>query len=210
MRRLLTVLIILLGMGLLPSPAAAQQPADSARAAALRDYHGPDLEGKDGPLAKAGLDLLVLYHEYRAFKKRNRDATFTPSGAGLQVTNGHVTIDAIATDSAEALQTDLQALGLKRAATAGRIVSGRLPIGRIPELAELRSLRGAVPSSMRTRDSRARPAPDLAQPPADTATAPDSAGTSTEEDHETFGTGEVLAVLSVVAGLLGLFYFLRR
>lgn len=170
-------LAVLLGL-FLPSPTAAQQPADSIHRAALEDFHGPDLEGKDGPLAKAGLDLLVLYHEYRAFQQHGEDA-FRPSVSGVRVRNGRVSVDAIATDGAEHLRADLEALGLTDAATAGRIVSGQLPIDSIPGLATVETLRGVAPSRMRTHSGRNQPSPASPDSPpsldaasSDTASAP--------------------------------------
>lgn len=222
--------LLLLGLAGLPHPATAQQPTDSIRAAALRDYHGPDLEGKDGPLAKVGLDLLLLYHEYKASQEHDGDTTFTPSTSEYQVTDGFVTIDAVATETARALRADLKALGLKDAATAGRIVSGQFPLNRIPALADVESLRSVVPAQMETRSDRVRPSPTPLRPSPDTSAAPDSEKTppddstqalppdtaqtgseeSAAEDNATIGTGETLIVLSVLAGLLGLFFFFRR
>lgn len=193
MPRVSTVLVlaVLLGLPFAP-PAAAQQPADSIRAAALRDVHGPDLEGKDGPLAKAGLDLLLLYHEYRAARAQG-NVPFTPSLSGARVIDGDVVIDAVARDTAAVLRADLEALGLTDAATAGRLVSGRLPIDSIPALATLESLRGVVPAQMRTHEKRsapaapkgttsrppARPAPAPAPSPPDSATGPEATDPAT-------------------------------
>ncbi|MEF8940863.1 MAG: hypothetical protein V5A22_13545, partial [Salinivenus sp.] len=171
-------LAVLLGV-LSASPTAAQQPADSIRAAALRDFHGPDLEGKDGPLAKAGLDLLVLYHEYQAFRRRGDDA-FRPSVSGMRVRNGRVTVDAIARSTAEQLRAALEEIGLRDAATAGRIVSGQLPIDSIPALATVEALRGVAPSRMRTHSDRDRPSPASPGPPSPPVTAsPDTASSDT-------------------------------
>lgn len=170
-------LAVLLGV-LSASPTAAQQPADSIRAAALRDFHGPDREGKDGPLAKAGLDLLVLYHEYRAFRRRGGDA-FRPSVSGIRVRDGRVTVDAIATNTAEQLRPALEEVGLADAATAGRIVSGRLPIDSIPALATVEALRGVAPSRARTRPGRDRPSPASPEPPSPPVTAPPGAAPDT-------------------------------
>lgn len=229
-------LAVLLGV-LSASPAAAQQPADSIRAAALRDFHGPDLEGKDGPLAKAGLDLLVLYHEYRAFRRRG-DGAFRPSVSGVRVRNGRVTVDAIATNTAEQLRAALEDVGLRDAATAGRIVSGRLPIDSIPALATVEALRGVAPSRMRTHSERDRPSAASPEPPSPPVTAPpdtassdtassdtsapsqtgpapppDSAAASAEAPaprDEGLGTAGILALLASAAGLLVLFFLVRR
>lgn len=175
----LAVLVTVAGA---PFLVAAQQPDDGPRAAALRDYHGPDREGKDGPLAKAGLDLLLLYHEYRAHRTGDRDASevgsereqgregFTPSVSGVRTANGHVTIDAIATGAADTLRKALENLGIKEVAVAGQVVSGRLPINQIPALARLESLQGASPSRMQTRSDRPRTPPSSEKSPSDTTT----------------------------------------
>ncbi len=244
MPRSVVLVVLLLGMSV--SVAAAQQPADSIREAALRDYHGPDREGKDGPLAKAGLDLLVLYHEYRAHRENGADTTFSPSVPGVRVADGRVTVDAIAADAAGTLRKELEALGLTNAATAGRVVSGRFPIEEVPALAKLESLRGVAPSRMQTRtDSgpsggnvvqpekeQAQPTPsrdtstrsegqvpspddDTSQAPPPTPPSPDSTGvnadaSSNETADSPLGTGGLLGIVAVLAGLLGLFFVLRR
>ena len=201
-----SVVLVVLLLGMTVPFAVAHQPADSLRAAALRDYHGPDLEGKDGPLAKAGMDLLVLYHEHRAYREDGADTTFRPSVPGVRVADGRVTVDAIAAASADTLRRELEALGLTNAATAGRVVSGRFPLDRVPALAKLESLRGVAPSQMQTRtapesgggavvqpeEEQAPPAPshdsstpseETAPPPTDTSQSPsppDSAGGSAD------------------------------
>lgn len=188
---------------LLPAlPAAAQQPADSLRAEALKDYHGADMTGKDGPLAKAGLDLLMLYHEYRAFQRQGGD-TFSPSVSGGRVTDGHVTIDAIAQDEARQLRADLKDLGVKDAAAAGRVVSGRLPIDQIPALAKLESLRGVALSQMETQENVSPPTPSEMVPktPDDTASASSDAGDSLSEE-DSGGDDGVLAFLLGLFGVL--------
>jgi hypothetical protein len=181
----------------LPSAAAAQQPSDSLRAAAMTDYHGPDLSGKDGPFAKAGLDLLLLYHEYRAFRERGGD-TFSPSVGGVQVSDGYVTIEAIAATTARALRTDLKALGVTDAATAGRLVSGRLPIDQIPALAKLETLRGVVVSRAQTHGNTSATEPSRAVPDKETL-AESNAG---KESSDGGADGGMLLFLLGVVGLL--------
>lgn len=189
---------------LLPAlPAAAQQPADSLRTEALQDYHGTDMTGKDGPLAKAGLDLLMLYHEYQAFQRRDGD-TFSPSGAGGRVADGHVTIDAIAQDEAQQLRADLKTLGIKDAAAAGRIVSGRLPIDQIPALAKLESLRGVALSQMETQGGVSSPTPSRITPqtPSDTVPASSAMEESSSEKAPGGGGGMLVFLLGVLGVLL--------
>jgi hypothetical protein len=146
--------------------AFAQQPAETARARALCDFHGSDGTGKDGPLAKAGLDLLLLYHRARLLP--DSSASALPSSM-LQVRNGHVSIDAIASATPEQLRYDLDSLGLQDGAQAGRVVSGWFPIDQVPALARLSSLRGVQPARAQTRDA-------LSAPPSVPLQPPDSAG----------------------------------
>lgn len=58
----------------------------------------------------------------------------------IRVVEGRVLIDAVASDDADDLKVHLVALGMRNAATAGRIVSGQLPIAAIPAMAALPSL----------------------------------------------------------------------
>jgi hypothetical protein len=177
-----TATLLGLGFALLASgaggPAVAQAPADSVRQAALRDFHGDDLRGKDGPLASAGMDLLLLYHEFRHRKARGADTDrFTSERTRLEVRNGRVVVDATAAGPAEQLRRDLEALGAAGAEAAGGLVSGRLPVGRIPEAARLKSLRGMAPARAQTQAGRARSRAAEAgvrrQPAQDTAATPD-------------------------------------
>lgn len=145
-------------------PVSAQVPDDSVRAQALRDFHGPDGAGKDGPLRKADLDLLMLYHRHQ--RADDGDA-FAPEQSGLRVRDGHVVVDAIAAEEGAQLRADLERLGMKGSAAAGRVVSGRLPIEQIPAAAQLQSLRGLTASRPRTRTTGTPPSPpaEPAQPP---------------------------------------------
>ena len=188
-----SLVLLLAGTGL-PSSAAAQQPVASIRAEALEDFHGPDETGKDGPLAKAGLDLLMLYHEHQAFQQRGGD-TFSPSIPGARVSDGHVSIDAIAANGAGPLRADLNELGLKDAAVAGRIVSGRLPIDQIPAMATLESLRGVALSRMKTHEDASGPTPMAPQPE---AIGEPSEKTAPPEDVPRTGGG-----LPFLLGILG-------
>lgn len=135
--------------------AQAQSVPDSVRRAALEDFHGPDLKGKDGPLAKAGLDLLLLYHRQRTRPGVGRaHSSADESGSGLQIQDGRVVIDATAAGDVAALAADLDSLGMTDVASAGGLVSGQFPIAKVPALARLATLRGVTPSRMRTRSDR--------------------------------------------------------
>jgi hypothetical protein len=175
-----TALIVFLAGGHVGA-ARAQIPEDSVRARAERDFHGPDRTGKDGPLRAASLDLLMLYHRYRG-REDERVAVPSPS---LCVEKGHVAVDAIAAGPAEPLRRDLKRLGMTKTAVAGRVVSGQLPIEQIPKAAQLKTLRGLLSSSARTR------APSPPPTPSDPSRLPDSnASEETDSDSSRVPKGE--------------------
>ena len=66
---------------------------------------------------------------------------------------GRVVIDAVASGDTDTLRQDLEALGMKKAASFGRMVSGQLPIGAIREANTLESLQFARPASPATNDT---------------------------------------------------------
>lgn len=110
-----------------------------------RAKHGPDQVGKDGPMAKVSSELIRLHYEAKSGRMKTKEAAEQRSP--LQVGNGYVTVDALAVESGESLRSELDALGLRNAAVAGRLVSGRLPIEALDaaaSLGSLHSLQGAA------------------------------------------------------------------
>jgi len=149
-----------------PAKTAPQDPFQGEQTGpkkkALEAFHGPDLRGKDGPMAKAGLDLALLYFRYRADQEK-RGGEFDPGNSYQLMENGRVVVDAIARpESTRALRRELGRLGGQDLATVGRIVSGGLPIDRIPEAAALSALRGLRPSVAKTQSGISQQ-PDLIQ-----------------------------------------------
>jgi hypothetical protein len=164
---------------------------------ALKAYHGPDLKGKDGPMAKAGLDLTRLYFNYLQSRSAGTELD-TDISASIQ--GGFVTIDAVAEPgSTSVLRRELATLGARRLKSSGRIVSGRVPIEAIPKIARLPALRFLRPSTGQTqRDVQPEAG---AREKQDTETSPPS-----EEGSSDRATGSDLFVLGL---LLGTFLFLE-
>jgi hypothetical protein len=152
--------------------ASAQVNADSTEQRALRDFHGADLEGKDGPLAKADLSLLRLYHQHRTLAAQDRTGALEPPMPGMQVADGAVVVDAIATGDPERLVDDFRGLDASNVASSGRLVSARLPISAIAEAAQLSSLQSLRASIAQTNTGGGGPP---APPAADTDTTVQSA-----------------------------------
>ena len=151
-------------VGLLNVEAVTDEVMQKAWSAVM----GPDEAGKDGPLAAVGMELAVLYHQHRAAGANGVQALRAPTATRPKTDSdgrlgGHsrihsplsadgefVTVDAIAAEDPGRLLRELRGLGLKGGATAGNVVSGRLPIPSIEQAAALSSLRGMMPSYART------------------------------------------------------------
>jgi len=190
-------LVLLLLLGLIPFLATERAAAQSLSASApppvrqaLEAVHGPDLQGKDGPLRKLGVNLALLHQTYDAHRQRGKAArTFVPADRLrplARVRNGTVVIDALAASGQGAvLFQALQALGLANGARAGRLVSGRLPIEELADAGRLSALHSA-------RLGAASTAVGQTTSQGDTALRTDEVRTSLGID----GTGVTVGVLS--------------
>jgi len=105
-------------------------------------------------MAKVGAELQALHESYLTAQKTG--APLKSPSPFIRLVDGRVVIDAVAAGDVAELKADLVALGLRHAASAGRIVSGQLPVSAIPAMAALPSLRFARAAMMTTRS---RPAP---------------------------------------------------
>ncbi len=130
----------------------------------------PDSANPRKPLTptKARSGLSTLYVEYRDYWTTATAALrtaepFRSRRTLSQVTSdGRVVVDAVAVDDAEQLAADLDALGAEVSAIAGRMVSARLPIDRIPDLEGVPSLAFARPAVALTNSGDATSRGDLA------------------------------------------------
>ena len=92
----------------------------------------------DDTFAKLAPELAALYETYRAARAGGHPL-ISPDPA-VPIVEDRVIVDAVAADSAEALEASLVALGMQHAVSAGRIVSGQLPIDQIAAMAALPAL----------------------------------------------------------------------
>lgn len=177
-------------------PGYAQDVDSEVRQRALEDFHGPDLEGKDGPLARVGFDLTLLYHEWQTYRQEAADGAFDPSASSMPVRAGYVTVDATAVQEADALQDDLEDLGLEDAARSGRVVSGYLPIAAIPDAAQLVRLQSMRPARAVTHRTPSVAPDTVAERPSE---APEQ-----EADHTRWyvAGGAAVVAIAVAAFLL--------
>ncbi|MFO8100428.1 MAG: S8 family serine peptidase [Salinibacter sp.] len=151
-------------VGMLSVEGASQDVKQAARQAVWGAASGE----KDGPMAALGTELALLYYQHEAGgaqavqslregagpqpsvqgpqdEPRGRSRVMSPVSADGET----VVVDAVAAEDVATLLDDLEALGLEAGATAGAVVSGRIPIASLQEAAQLASLRGMMPSYMR-------------------------------------------------------------
>lgn len=98
---------------------------------------------------KVSTDLASLYGQFLThLQAGNPASSFRADNSLIQVADGRVIIEAVATSDAALLQSDLSALGLERSAQVGLMVSGAVPISALNELdsvASLQFIRAAMP-----------------------------------------------------------------
>lgn len=171
------------------SAAHAQAPDSSGEAQVDWAVHGADGQGKDGPMSSLDRGLIALYYRYRAHKaEASSDAPFK-AHENMPVQDSLVTIDAIASGAPEALLDSLRRLGLQKGARAGRLVSGKLPIGALRAAAQLSGLQSMRPAQMSSDLGSITPPPDTLESQRDDAAysheeeaTPSAAGSSSESD----------------------------
>lgn len=95
---------------------------------------------KKGPMAKLMFDLAPM----AAVSGANLQPADAP--ALLQVYEGKVVIDAVASTDVNVLLSDLEGLGLEKGSTFGSYVSGLVPISALSSIANLDSLKFARPA----------------------------------------------------------------
>lgn len=111
------------------------------------------------PTAKVAPELMALYEEYSNYLASGKSSTFKTANSLVQVIDGRVVIDAVASGDTGVLKSDLDSLGMQQGASFGRIVSGQLPIIAIPRLEALYSLKFARAATARFRGSPQSRAP---------------------------------------------------
>jgi hypothetical protein len=83
----------------------------------LEAFQGKDLKGKDGPMHRIGMDLIVVSQEFEDYQagggRKTLGRPFKPANPLIRTDEESVIIDAVATDDTEALRRDLVALGLQ-------------------------------------------------------------------------------------------------
>ena len=96
------------------------------------------------------MGLATLSAEYQAYQRAvtngtARAGTFSTKKNMARGVGENVVIDAVAADDPQALVSALEALGAEVTAVAGRIVSARVPLDKLPELEYLQTLKFARP-----------------------------------------------------------------
>lgn len=211
-----TVFAAILAMGFSTAPTAAQQlpqrpEPEGIEKEALEAFHGEDLKGKDGPLSKAGMELLTLYYRH---ERAGGDATADSltDGLAIRLKGDMLVVDAIAREGhTERLLSQFSNLGATELASQGPVVSGLLPIEKIPEAAKadaLQSLRSAVAQTGGEKTSGPRSVPDPKASQQDSPSPSDSSPDSTSKEG-TAGPSEATSLWWYLGGgslILALIY----
>jgi hypothetical protein len=141
--------IIFVFVGLLLAGPTLAAPADenAAYSGALKD-----LKRSTG---KKGIALHQLNSEFREFKqtrgKKARDVDFRQSYSQMMVSDGLVTVDAVAeVGQVSALRRSLEQLGMVNILTYKNVVSGRLPLDKLDSVDNVRGLHMMRPAMART------------------------------------------------------------
>lgn len=106
---------------------------------------------KKATTAKVGAVLSALYEAYASHASKGDRTDFTFDNPLVRIVEDRVVIDAVASGETRVLQSDLEALGMQKAAAVGRMVSGQLPIKAIAAANALDSLHSARPAGAVTR-----------------------------------------------------------
>ena len=126
MRTRRAVFFSLFALSVLPATPAAGQEVPDGKAS-----------------SKVGTVLSELYEEFRSHERLGDGTVFASNSPILRIVEDRVVIDAVASGETDALRRDLEALGMQKAASFGRMVSGQLPIRAIADVDALDSLQFA-------------------------------------------------------------------
>lgn len=154
MRTLRSVLTLTLATWAAATFALGADPALAPDTSAYAKLSVDARTGRKLPIVnRVDSGLLDLHVEHRQMRARIGSATRFRSERRPMArvdADDRVLLDAVATGSTERLQGVLVALGMRVTGANGRIVSGWLPLNRVPQLATLPELMSARPSTMMT------------------------------------------------------------
>ncbi|HYN78150.1 MAG TPA: hypothetical protein VES73_10200 [Lamprocystis sp. (in: g-proteobacteria)] len=142
-----------LGLAIVTTPAVVETLDQPAAPAGVTVSDNPSTGAITKPGAgklKLGLGDLAVEYQARQSAAAQRLApsgALAPRSTLARVVDGQVVIDAVAVDAdPQALKTALEALGATVTGVAGRMVSARIPLDRIPLLETLDTLKFARPA----------------------------------------------------------------
>ncbi len=95
----------------------------------------------DSPLAKFSIPLLELTRDYEQARAARTVAAFVERNKHMNIQDGYVVVDIVAARDTARLERDLKSLGVTYVSSFGRMVSAKVPIDRLTELAYMDSVR---------------------------------------------------------------------
>jgi len=123
-------------------PSSSAQTSSSAQASAATDIG----DVKNGPMAKAGQDLIAIY---QAFGPSGSGHLTSSGGASVEVVGSSVAVQVRTSGDVNALAAALSSMGMQIRGTDPNthIVAGLLPIAQLPNLAQLSQVTSIIPIS---------------------------------------------------------------
>lgn len=103
--------------------------------------------------SKAGYALARTFADYRAHVAGRKSEPFRSRNSLVRLSNGHVFVDARASNDGQHLLNELNRLGLRKGTRYGDVVSGLLPLGMVRRAAALDSLRSITASPPPVRNA---------------------------------------------------------
>jgi hypothetical protein len=130
---------------------AQKRTEEEIKQAALIKFSGSDLTKKEGPLVKAGNELVLLSEEFKEYTATKTLTSFKASNSLLHIQDDKVVVDIISSGDPLTLESELKNLGMKVTGVAGPIVSGLLPINTIENVAALKEVNFFRPAMWTTQ-----------------------------------------------------------
>lgn len=131
---------------------------------ARQAYHGNDLVGADGPLAKLDWALATLQFQWLNHRTSSPALPFTPDNAVLPYADGQILVEitCLTNDAWMEIEPAIENLGGTPLSHQGQLINAWLPVDKSGDLSQLKDIAFVRPSYRETRSGLARSQGDRA------------------------------------------------
>ena len=115
---------------------------------AMQAYHGSDMTGADGPMARAGFTLTLLQHHWLHHEETYPEGNYVAFDPFLALRDGNVLVEALCAEEAdrEAMASAFLAHGASGVSWEGRLLSAWIPCRKLDAFVGVGGLHGLRPS----------------------------------------------------------------